>query len=361
MSQSIIGVCKQSGCTVTTTGKCLEGFPTLDECPHFTPDIEADNYDEEQLEGEAPDPALTRTSINPPSEVVMMPFGDDLTSSTSKRIMGRAKTRVIVLAGDVDSGKTTLLTAIYEKFLDGPFAGYMFARSDTVPGLERRCHLSRIPSERMSPDTERTRGPMTLLHLRVRRIGNVDPSQDILFSDISGEDFEAARNSIDVCKQMTILKRADHCLLLLDGRKLASLELRQKAFRGGEMLLRSLLDSEMLGKQSLVDVLFTKYDLISSDINHQTEEFLSYIQQELLKKFANRLARIRFHRIAARPPQPGSVEPAYGLEGAFSSWVEETAQHQHPRAPLPTDLNTGREFDGYLERRLPDFISKEYS
>jgi hypothetical protein len=160
---------------------------------------------------------------------------------------------------------------------------------------------------------------------------------------------------------MTILKRADHCLLLLDGRKLASLEYRQKAFRGGEMLLRSLLDAEMLGKQSLVDVLFSKYDLISSDVNNQTEEFLSYIEQELQKKFASRLARIRFHRIAARPARPGNVEPAYGLDAAFPSWVEESAQHQHLRAPLPTGLSTSREFDRYLERRLPDFISKEYS
>lgn len=361
MSQPIVGVCKQSGCTITTTGKCLEGFPTVDECPHFTSDTEADGYGDEEAEGEVTDPSLIRTSVRPPTEVVTIPFGDDLTSSTSKRIMGRAKTQVIVLAGDVDSGKTTLLTAIHEKFLDGTFAGYMFARSETVPGFERRCHLSRIPSERMSPETERTRGPMTLLHLRVRRIGNVAPPQDLLFSDISGEDFEAARNSIDVCKQMPILKRADHCLLLLDGRKLASLENRQKAFRGGEMLLRSLLDSEMLGTQSLVDVLFTKYDLISADVNQQTEEFLSYIEQELKKKFANRLARIRFHRIAARPTRPGSVEPAYGLEAAFPSWVEETAQHKRPRAPLPADLSTGREFDRYLERRLPDFISKEYS
>jgi hypothetical protein len=323
--------------------------------------MEASGPDEEEFEDEVPDPALVRTSVSPPSEVVTIPFGDDLTSITSKRILGRAKTRIIVLAGDVDSGKTTLLTAIYEKFQDGNFAGYMFARSDTVPGLERRCHFSRITSDSMSPDTERTRGPMTLLHLRVRRAGSVDSPKDLLFSDISGEDFEAARNSIDVCKQMRILKRADHCLLLLDGKKLASLERRQKAFRGGEMLLRSLLDSEMLGKQSLVDVLFTKYDLVSSDVTHQAEEFLNYIEQELLKKFAGRLARIRFHRIAARPVQPGDVEPAYGLEGAFPSWVEETAQHQRSRASLPTDLNTGREFDKYLERRLPNFISKEYS
>jgi hypothetical protein len=360
MSQAVVGVCKQTGCTVATTGKCLEGFTAVEECPHFTAGTATDGDDDSEP-NETTDPALIRTSLPPPSEVISIPYGDDLTSNTSKRIMGRAQTRVIVLAGDVNSGKTTLLTAIYDKFLDGNFAGYMYAWSENLPGLERRCHLSRIPSDRIVPDTDRTRGPMTLLHLRVRRIGNNTPPQDLLFSDISGEDFEAARNSIDACKHLRILKRADHCLLLLDGRKLAAFEHRQKAFRGGEMLLRSLLDSEMLGKQSLVDILFTKFDLINSDVNHQAEEFLTFIEQELSKKFASRLARLRFHRVAARPIQSGNIEPAYGLADIFPSWVEETAQQRHPRASLPTDLNTGREFDRYIDRRLPGFISKEYS
>lgn len=361
MSQPILGACKQSKCSVATTGKCFEGVSPVEECPHFIPNESSERVEQEEIDEPVDDPGLVRTKDAPLPEVVAIPFGADLTSETARRIMGSTQTNVIVLAGDVNSGKTTLLTSIYERFLDGTFGGYMFARSETLPGFERRCHLSRITSDRISPDTDRTRGPMTLLHLRVQHVDSKTPPRELLFSDISGEDFEAARNSVDVCRQMPIIKRADHCLLLIDGKRLVSLEQRQKAFRGGEMLLRSLLDSGMLGKQSLVDVLFTKYDLIRADTDNQTLDFLAYIEQELRKKFSGRLARIRFYRVAARPIRMGDMETAYGLEEAFPSWVEETAQHNHQRGVLFTDSNTGREFDRYLTRRLPAFISKEFS
>lgn len=348
--------CSQEDCTVATTGKCLEGL-SIEECSHYLPNLNLATVEEE--DGEVPSIATDVAKVAD-HIYVAIPYGEDLESDTAKRIMRCVPTRVVVLAGDVNSGKTTILVSIYEKFIDGMFADYMFAGSDTLPGFERRCHPSRVTSERIKPDTGRTTG-MTLLHLRVKKSGSNGHSQEMLFSDISGEDFEAARNSVDFCRQMPILKRADHCLLLFDGAALASPEQRHRTFRGGEMLLRSLLDSGMFGSRTMVDVLFTKYDIIVSRPDApEIEELIAHIEQELNKRYSSRLASLRFHRVAARPEPADVLEPAYGLDRIFASCVEETAFHQRPRSLVGAGVTTGREFDRYLDRRLPDFVQGKY-
>jgi hypothetical protein len=332
----------------------------LEECPHYLPHLNLTPEDEESNNAVVVTSGDLSTSEKTVS-FVKIPYGEDLDSDTARRIMRRAPTRVIVLAGDVNSGKTTVLAAMYEKFIDGAFAGYMFAGSETLPGFERRCHLSRVTSDEAKPDTDRTRGQMKLLHLRVKRVSGAAPTRDLLFSDISGEDFEAARNSVEFCKRMPVLKRADRCLLLFDGEALAHPEHRHRTSKAGEMLLRSFLDADMLGEHSIVDVLFTKYDKVVTHRDKTViEEFIAHIQQDMTKKFSGRLGGLEFHRIAARPESVDVLEPAFGLDKVLSSCVEETARDKRPKGPMPLEVTTGREFDCYLERRLPLFVQKEY-
>ena len=80
------------------------------------------------------------------TQFVQLHEGDDLTISKASKITRSCVTRFITLAGAAESGKTTLLASIYECFQKGGFADYYFAGSLTLPGYEKRCHLSRIES-----------------------------------------------------------------------------------------------------------------------------------------------------------------------------------------------------------------------
>ena len=124
----------------------------------------------------------------------------------------------------VESGKTTLLTSMYESFQDAPFGGYEFAGSATLPGFEQRCHEGRIESEGLGAHTLRTPAAVgaSFLHLRLRTEDESREFSDLLLSDISGELFDRAKDSTDECKALSFLRRADRLVLLLDGARLAN-------------------------------------------------------------------------------------------------------------------------------------------
>src|SRR5919198_2499191 len=117
-----------------------------------------------------------------------LPEGSDLDLPLAERVTRAGISRVIVLAGTADSGKTTLVTALYELFQNGLFAGYLFAGSETLPALERRCHLGRIDSGRAAAETARTLagGGQRWLHLRVRAATNGGAVRELLVSEIAG-------------------------------------------------------------------------------------------------------------------------------------------------------------------------------
>lgn len=352
MSEMIAHKCKLSECTVATTAKCVEGLD-LGVCPNYVgteaetefKSIE-DNSKAESVQAEEHDE----------TEMVELSDGLDLTPATASRITRARLTRVIVIAGDQDAGKTTLLSSLYDRFQESSFAGFLFAGCDTFPGLERRCFPHRLVSERVHPDTIRTsRGDgQSLLHLRLRKQDLSRAAQDLLLSDISGEFFRDACDSTDGCQQLKILRRADHLALCLDGEKLASSGLRHEAVHTGKLLLQGALDAEMIGRRTFVDILFTKRDLMGPPGPSTALEFLNRLRHGLKSEFQHRFGRLRFFEVAARP-RSAQFPLAYGLEHILPSWIEDTPLYAHPE---PIDLCSlasslvQSEFDRYLLRRL---------
>jgi len=349
MFEKITGKCLREGCTVEKDGKCLENIDDPRECPHFVPSNEL-------IDESVPDKKEVMKGEEL-SDMVILHDGDDLTLDTATIITRAFITRVIVLAGAVGSGKTTLLASIYECFQSGPFANYLFAGCRTLPGFERRCYFSRIASERTMADTERTKYGTceNLLHLRVRVKDLNKPAQDLLFSDLSGETFRIAKDSTEYCQEIEILRLADHFVLLIDGEKLSKIENRQGAYHDANSLLRSCLDAGMLGNLSLIDVLFTKWDLIESlsDSNEKDDAktFVNYIEQDMKNRFENRVGSLRFSRIASRPAD-SILKFAYGLESIFPSWVEEMPMHTSSMSYKGIRQSKCREFNLYLYRHL---------
>lgn len=289
-------------------------------------------------------------------EMIDLPDGEALNLEGAKVITQASLTRLILFAGAPDSGKTTLLTSIYESLQWGPFAGYIFAGSRTLLGFEERCHLGRIASERMTADTERTKlepGQYPqLLHLRVREDNLVRPVQNLLLSDLPGETFRLAKDSTEECVKLSVLRRADHFVLLLDGKKLSRIESRAEVMADGTSLLRSCLDAELLGKRSLVDVLFTKWDAIErSPDKEKAEAYTTLGKKQMKDRFEARVGRLRFFRVAARPEEKSDLPFAYGLSQVFPSWVEESSlfltTNQNKKSP-----QWASEFDRYLSACL---------
>jgi hypothetical protein len=346
MPEKTAGTCKQKGCTVQNNGKCLEGFEKHTDCPHFI-------VIDESLEQNVSDNAK---AIEQEKSGAMIDLydGDGLNPETAGNITRKSMTRLIVVAGAYQSGKTTILASIYECFLKGEFAGYMFAGSQTLPGYEQKCHLARIASDRESPDTQRTtQTSASLLHLSVKDLSN--SYQDILFTDLPGETFRQAIDSTSFCKQLSVIRMADYFVLLLDGEKLCKIEQRQEVFQDAKTLLRSCLDSDMLRRDCFADVLVTKWDLIDSikdDNKKQAESFIQHIQKEIEKQLKERVKRLRFFNVAARPDKDSDLEFAYGLKEIFPSWVQDVASCSPFVPHKEIKPVSGREFDMYIYRRL---------
>lgn len=288
--------------------------------------------------------------------------GRALTTQEAFRITSATQTKLILIAGAVGSGKTTLIASIFHCFQNGSFGDYLFAGSDTLLGFDERCHLARTASGRSTANTERTKAGVDrkFLHLRVRAKDADAPIRNVLIVDLSGEHYRDAKDSVDECRRLPLIRRADHFVQLVDGGKLVQPDQRQSTKNDAIMLLRSCLDAGQLDRKSFVDVLFSKWDLIDTSEN-KTENmaFVKQVEASMKRHFKSRFGRLRFFRIAARRDK-GDLPIGYGVDVPFSSWVEETPE-KVLSAPVrlhePKDIS---EFDHFLKRKLPELFSEAY-
>jgi hypothetical protein len=323
-SESASTICGEEGCTIATDGQCLRGLKP-EACP---------SYKGARM-GAGGDVRSTSSGISGMDDVradedeeVPLPPGGELDQYTARDICASRLSKVIVMAGDVRSGKTTLVASIYDHLQVRPFAGYAFAGSDTLRAFEEKCHLGRVESEMLTPDMERTSRDFerrSLLHLQMCRVGASGRTRDLLFSDINGEVFEKARDSTEFCQSLGILRRADHLVILVDGRKLRALTSRHEATASPRAFLRRCLDSGMVGRASFVDILVSKWDLVllsgtQSDVSAHLDNWSIGIRRDL----EPRVSRLRIEKIAAGALYISGLEPSYGVDSVFPGWVEDS-------------------------------------
>ena len=277
------------------------------------------------------------------------PPGEALTAEEALELTRAVPVCVVVLAGPANSGKTTLLASLYEQFHYGPVGGFLFAGSRTLVGFERRCHLSRRASGRDTPDTERTSQTAEdlLLHLSLRP-GRAGLRREVLFADVYGEAFRLAADSTEECEQLTVLGRADHVGLLIDGEKLASTTHRQEPYSQADALLASCIEVGLLGRHSRVQIVVTKWDILSTGPLAETQMTFAREKSTLLqRRHADRLGGITHFEVAARPEVSSGVEQPLGLEELLRAWAAAPtpARVQEPVVTPPPD--PGRAFDWF--------------
>ena len=238
--------------------------------------------------------------------------GDILTIDEATAVLRRGPTRVVAVIGPVKSGKTTFELSLYDAFQYRPFGRWSFAGSLTLRAFEERCHPARAGCGMTNPDTTRTSWSEGLgfLHLAIH---SEDTGRlDLLISDRSGEFYSAVADSQEDCENLHEVSRADLVLFLVDGEKLASDE-RHGVKSETAMMVETLLEGGLLGKEHRVGIVLTKYDLVlSSDDPGQAEKDFDTLIGNLQRRFGSLLAEINAFRIAARPVND-MVELRYGV------------------------------------------------
>lgn len=226
-----------------------------------------------------------------------MTIGGDtaLTLAEADEIAARAPCRVVLVAGEFESGKTTLVVELYAQFLDGPFAGASFGGSRTLRALDSRHHPARAMSGGTVPTTVATRDEnMRVLHLRLRRHGRV---HDLLLSDVRGEYFENIIDGAAAASEVPLAARADLCLLAIDGQLVAVPEERQRAITRARLLLGGLAEDGGLRAGAKTVIVVTKRDLLGTSARQWATDQLAQLRDWAV----NRGLDASTAMIAARP------------------------------------------------------------
>ena len=331
--------CKEEHCNVAQDGKCVNGLE-LKDCPH---------YQSNSISEEIQDAQENLTEKPNENSLINLYSGNEMTCEEAREITSSSLSKLIVILGAPESGKTTLLTCLNELFQKGIFSNYMFAGSKTLIGFEKRSYRSRFISGAKAPDTERTKFESTikLLHLAVRDIDCKKPIQNMFFTDMAGEYFDFFRDSTEECQKCKILKRADHFVLLIDCENLLDPSRRNITKVENVALLRSCVGSGMLGPKSIVDIVFSKWDLVHNLEEKHKEKisnFINLIKNNVENAIKSEIGDLNFFNVAARPIT--SLESGYGMNEVFPHWVTKSLLYREKQYVIDHQ-NMQREFSNY--------------
>jgi hypothetical protein len=304
------------------------------------PDEAEEDTDLDETEEPTPDQESQRVPLD---------TGEPLTPSEVANFLLAREARFITIIGDRDSGKTTLICTIYEKFLRGSYAKHCFCESRTLIGLEKRCHPSRIASERRRPETPHTSiaEGLRYFHFAVSPLDHPRQRIDVMLSDRAGEVYKRARDQSESVKDLVEIPQADRLVLLLDGKRVADPVTRSGAMQSVRQSLRAFTDAGALGRSSVVQVLTTKIDLLlGADQKDKIESTLASFRERLAADYGPLLMKLSFLDVAARDPE-GVCESALGVDGLFLDWISVPRRAATVEPPYPP---MSSEFDRLLAR-----------
>jgi hypothetical protein len=302
--------CEQEGCPFAVDGRCLEGLPDGDGCPHLKPasEISSAPDDATELTSEA-EPHVEQVDVadEPESEPMVELGGEDsMTVAEADAVAAKWGASVVLVAGEYDAGKTTVLAELYAQFLREPFGGWSFAGSDCLIALDRRYDGARGPGPSPPTMAHTVDEEMRLLDLRLRKPGSHLVS--LLLSDIQGEFVHQVIEGASVKDELPIAARSDRCLVVIDGQKLKGLYEREDAMTRARILIGALTDPGGLPKGRPLAILLTKNDCLD-----EAERAWFAARAEQLTRFAQERGTepallITAARPAAPPHRPEGLE-----------------------------------------------------
>lgn len=317
--------CKKANCSFANTGKCMEGLGT--ECP---------NLIKEEAKVDAP------VELPPAKPDKVELYSGEPLLLDEARVLSRAnETIVVAMVGLADSGKTSLIARLHQMFLSGPIAEYSFSGSRTLLRFEELNWKATLESGVDSPEMERSSRQFdnTFLHLQVRN-DEVPDSEvtNVLINDVCGETVSEAIANEPTCKELVSLKRADHVVLVADGRALSEPMSHFDHTTKLKNFVERILQTKQLGSHSVLHVVFGKKDLLKSsdDTVHQVRELFE-------KQFSQLVGQMRFWEIAARPFD-GSPPTCNEIGALFKSWILSSFQDQLTESKIGKTKKPNRDY-----------------
>jgi hypothetical protein len=195
--------------------------------------------------------------------------------------------------------------------------------------------------------------------MKLRNENLETPIKQVLLADMSGEHYSGALDSGAEMRALTIVRRADHFVHLIDGRKLVSRDLSAYTKSNAMMLMRRCFEEQMFESDAKIDILLTKWDIALMLCGQEkAQDILNLQRDDFEKHFGARVARLRVTPVAARPHYKSPLPPAYGLDDLLRSWVDEPPRKLAPQnrlLPL-APLDTG--FDTFALRETPELFER---
>lgn len=282
--------------------------------------------------------------------VYLLSSGEALNSKETYEITAREKTKLVILAGVAGSGKTTIETSLYQMFQRKTVGGFYFAGSNTIQGYEQRAFFTRIKSRGITPTTQRTSLEIgrSFLHLRLWK-RETDEFCNLLFADLSGEAFETHIGRVNEVKQdFPFMDRADYFVGVLDGELINNKRKRNSAVAAMIELVRTFYDAELVGRECVLQIVFSKCDVFGDDI----ETILQKVERRICKQFKNMFFNIQFYRVAAMPEFVDKFEVGYGIEELLKSWMK---KKEEVKTEEKTEIDKSlSEFDSLFYKLLED-------
>lgn len=257
----------------------------------------------------------------------------------------REATKIVAVIGERGGGKTTLVSAVYERLLGGRFAGHAFAGSRTLSGLEERSFLSRAASGRDEPTTPRTSGQegLSFFHLALAPTERPTDRVSMLLSERAGEHYRNIRDRPAGIKELPELWRADHLVFVIDGGRMAKSDLREELQASVRQLVRIVRDAG-LPQAPKVEVVATKMDLFPK--SGAARRRLVDFQKRLTELFSADFADFAHFAVTARDPK-GKTEVADGVDALVRRWA---APHSNPTVQPSKVPELATPFDRFLDR-----------
>lgn len=341
--------CGKLECQIASSGICIEGHTPTESCPFYGVLESLDNgeYDDIAELEDISDPEL------PESNRSKLGSGEPLTPEDVDRFLMRRPATFVTIIGERNSGKTTLICAIYSLFLRNSGNPFEFVHSKTLIGFEKRCHHSRLASGRAIPDTPRTSisDGLNFFHIAIVNKTNQHKRIDLMISDRAGEVYQAARINTTKITELIEVNKANFIVILLDGERLADPLKRSNAMQAVRQTIHSFTDAQALTQESYVQVILTKTDLLENIPNKtEFEKQFDFFQTKLLDDFGSRLKKLEFLKISARALD-NEVKQGQGVLELLSTWCNPVS-HKSNATFHNIELTT--EFDKLLNRTQMD-------